>query len=121
VTKLDLGPGYPESVDGLAYRPCVGIMLINRDGKVWVGSRSPEANKNGYDYKWQMPQGGIDAGETPEEAARRELYEETSIHSVTLLEEAPEWFAYDYPEEFVAFEPEGQVSGAGSTLACVPV
>lgn len=111
MTKLDLWPGYPEAVDGLPYRPCVGIMLINREGKVWVGSRSQEANKNEYQYKWQMPQGGIDAGETPEKAARRELYEETSIRSITLLEEAPEWFSYDYPESILRSTRKGKYRG----------
>ena len=43
MTKLDLGPGYPESVDGLPYRPCVGVMVLNRDGLVWAGRRIAEA------------------------------------------------------------------------------
>lgn len=111
MSKLDLGPGFPKPDEGLPYRPCVGIMLINRSGKVWIGSRSDSANKNGYDFTWQMPQGGIDKGETPERAARRELYEETSVKSVTLLEEAPEWFAYDYPEDVVKSTRKGKYRG----------
>lgn len=111
MSKLDLGPGFPIPSEGLPYRPCVGIMLINRTGKVWIGSRSEGANKNGYQYTWQMPQGGIDTGETPESAARRELYEETSVQSVTLLEEAPEWFAYDYPQEIVRATRKGKFRG----------
>ncbi|MEP3046810.1 MAG: RNA pyrophosphohydrolase [Roseibium sp.] len=108
---LDLYPDFPISSNGLPYRPCVGIMLINLTGKVWIGSRAESANKNGYQYTWQMPQGGIDAGETPESAARRELYEETSVQSVTLLEESPEWFAYDYPDEVVRVSRKGKFRG----------
>ena len=55
----------------LPYRPCVGIMLLNRDGKVFVGKRIDQTVEG-----WQMPQGGIDKGETPKEAALRELQEE---------------------------------------------
>ena len=73
------------------YRPCVGIFLLNRERQVFVGQRldTPGA--------WQMPQGGIDPGEEPYEAALRELYEETSVRSVSLLAEAPDWYAYDLP------------------------
>ncbi|EAV44775.1 dinucleoside polyphosphate hydrolase [Roseibium aggregatum IAM 12614] len=111
MTKLALGPGFPEPVDGLPYRPCVGIMLINKAGKVWIGSRDDGGSSSNYEYCWQMPQGGIDKGEAPEPAARRELYEETSIKSVTLLEEAPEWFAYDYPDEVVRMSRKGKYRG----------
>lgn len=83
----------------LPYRPCVGIMLLNREGKAFVGRRIgvPESIDR---YAWQMPQGGIDGEELPEQAARRELLEETGISSVALLAEAPEWYAYDLPDEF---------------------
>ena len=75
----------------LPYRPCVGVMLINRDGLVFVGRRKSEAGRRARadGYAWQMPQGGIDPGETPYEAALRELYEETNIRTVRLLAEAP--------------------------------
>ncbi|MBN9668715.1 RNA pyrophosphohydrolase [Roseibium aggregatum] len=111
MTKLELGPGFPEPQEGLPYRPCVGIMLINPEGRVWIGSRDDGANTSIYEYSWQMPQGGIDKGETPERAARRELYEETSVRSVTLLEEAPEWFAYDYPEDVARSTRKGKYRG----------
>lgn len=80
----------------LPYRPCVGVMLINRKGLVFAGQR--------IDSKapaWQMPQGGIDAGETPRDAALRELQEETGIapHRVDLLAETPDWLRYDLPAE----------------------
>jgi putative (di)nucleoside polyphosphate hydrolase len=74
-----------------SYRPCVGIMLINTLGKVFVAKR---IDVDG----WQMPQGGIDAGESPEMAARRELYEETGVQSVNLVHESLNWYSYDFPD-----------------------
>jgi putative (di)nucleoside polyphosphate hydrolase len=93
----------PRPVRELPYRPCVGIALLNRDGLVFVGRRRSEAGADPVadGYAWQMPQGGIDAGETPHEAAVRELREETGVRSAELLAEAPEWYAYDLPS-FVA-------------------
>ena len=59
----------------LPYRPCVGQMVINRDGLVWVGCRADAKNDaDGRGAWWQMPQGGIDDGEDPAAAAVRELY-----------------------------------------------
>lgn len=85
----------------LNYRPCVGVMLLNRQGLAFVGRRR---GKGDFDtvvspYLWQMPQGGIDEGEDPYDAALRELYEETNVRSVTLLAEAPRWLSYDLPPE----------------------
>ncbi|QFT34465.1 RNA pyrophosphohydrolase [Roseibium porphyridii] len=111
MTKLELGPGFPEPSGGLPYRPCVGIMLINKHGMVWIGSRDDGGSSANYEFSWQMPQGGIDKGETPERAARRELYEETSVRTISLLEEAPEWFAYDYPPEVVQRSRKGKYRG----------
>jgi putative (di)nucleoside polyphosphate hydrolase len=82
----------------LPYRPCVGIMLINPQGLVWIGKRAPSGGV-AANYCWQLPQGGIDAGEDPQAAALRELYEETSVRSVSLMAEAPGWLHYDYPPE----------------------
>ncbi|WP_237152843.1 RNA pyrophosphohydrolase [Oryzibacter oryziterrae] len=87
--------------DRLPYRPCAGAMLINRDGLVFVGRRA-ETPAEGGGLPWQMPQGGIDAGETPEAAARRELYEETSVSSIELLAEAPDWYSYDIPDDLAS-------------------
>ncbi len=83
--------------DELPYRPCVGAMLINREGLVFLGNRIDRAGDG--DDAWQMPQGGIDPGEDLLAAARRELHEETNVTSVELLAEAPDWYAYDVPED----------------------
>ncbi len=82
----------------LPYRSCVGVMLLNKAGRVFIGRRHSEPNPTTpRRYAWQMPQGGIDPGEDPYQAALRELYEETSVRSVSLLAEAPEWYSYDLP------------------------
>jgi putative (di)nucleoside polyphosphate hydrolase len=75
------------------YRPCAGVALVNAEGLVFVGRRRGERGA----HPWQMPQGGIDAGEAPLAAAVRELYEETNVRSARLVAEAPEWLAYDLP------------------------
>jgi len=85
--------------DTLPYRPCAGAMILNADGFVFVGRRTGGPENADRGHEWQMPQGGIDEGEDPFEAAVREVFEETSIRSVTLLAEAPEWFSYDIPDE----------------------
>ena len=77
----------------LPYRPCVGIALFNASGLVFIGKRA----KIEGPYAWQMPQGGINKGETPENAARRELAEETGIHSADFITHIDEWLFYDLP------------------------
>jgi putative (di)nucleoside polyphosphate hydrolase len=81
------------------YRPCAGVALVNREGLVFIGRRRKERSAPLPGHEWQMPQGGIDEGEDPLEAARRELHEETNVRTVTLLAEAPQWLAYDLPED----------------------
>ena len=76
-------------------RPNVGIVLISRAGKVWLGSRA----KTPAPYNWQFPQGGIDAGEGDLEAALRELQEETGVSSVRLLARTRDWIGYEFPPE----------------------
>jgi len=84
----------------LPYRPCVGVVLVNRKGEAFVGHRKRRRGGEKLDARaWQMPQGGIDEGEAPLEAARRELWEETNVRSVELIAELPDWLSYDLPEE----------------------
>lgn len=75
----------------LPYRPCVGVMLVNADGRVFVGRRLDTADA------WQMPQGGIDPGETPAVAALRELREEIGTDAATIVAESAGWHRYDLP------------------------
>jgi putative (di)nucleoside polyphosphate hydrolase len=83
-----------------AYRPCVGIMVLNRAGQVWIGRRHDAPGEpEGPGAWWQMPQGGIDADEDPAKAALRELDEETGISSVEIIAESPGWYAYELPEK----------------------
>ena len=80
----------------LPYRPCAGIMLVNAEGKVFVGQRNDSPLE-----AWQMPQGGIDPGEDAQAAALRELWEETGVAAdkVELVAEAPGEFLYALPPE----------------------
>ncbi len=98
----------------LPYRDCVGVAVFNAHGNVFLGHRKsagdPEQSQ-AQGSAWQMPQGGIDKGEDPLRAALRELYEETSIRSVSLLAEAPEWIYYDLPDELVGTAWKGQYRG----------
>jgi len=84
--------------NGDRYRRGVGVMLLNAEGKVWVGARIDNP-----DDAWQMPQGGIDAGEEPWATALRELEEETGIapHLVEKVAECPERLRYSLPPELV--------------------
>ncbi|WP_375462800.1 RNA pyrophosphohydrolase [uncultured Methylobacterium sp.] len=101
--------------DGPPYRPCVGITLINRAGLVLVGRRRQDAGPEHVagSLAWQMPQGGIDAGEAPHAAALRELYEETNVAaaSVRLLAEAPDWLSYDLPPDVMTRAWNGRYRG----------
>ncbi|MFT0891110.1 RNA pyrophosphohydrolase [Pseudochelatococcus sp. G4_1912] len=100
--------------EDLPYRPCVGIMLLNREGRVFVGNRRQEDNSEGVapqGYTWQMPQGGIDDGEDALEAARRELFEETNVSSLKVLAQTPEWLTYDLPEDQIGIALKGKYRG----------
>jgi len=102
-----------RDLSSLPYRPCVGVMLMNRDGQVFVGRRRAEAGPEHVDggYAWQMPQGGIDGGEAPYEAALRELAEETSVTTVSLLAEVPDWLSYDLPPAIIGRAWKGRYRG----------
>ena len=97
----------------LPYRPCVGIMVLNGAGLVWTGRRLEEGNTEyaGDPMLWQMPQGGIDKGEDPLPAARRELYEETGMRSVELIEAAPHPIRYDLPAHVIGTGLKGKYRG----------
>jgi putative (di)nucleoside polyphosphate hydrolase len=99
--------------EDLPYRPCVGAMVLNGDGLVWVGHRlaQPGGEMATSHQRWQMPQGGIDADEEPLEAVRRELFEETGMESLKLLAEAPDWINYDLPPELVGVVWKGKYRG----------
>lgn len=96
----------------LPYRPCVGLMVMNRKGLVWVGRRpAAKTSPEGPGSWWQMPQGGIDEGEDPREAALRELFEETGMRSVDFVAEHPEWVRYDLPPSLLGKAWGGRYRG----------
>jgi putative (di)nucleoside polyphosphate hydrolase len=94
----------------LPYRPCVGIMLINRAGLVWAGNRI-EAVDTGSPLTWQMPQGGIDEGESPQAAAFRELREETGTDKARIIGEIEDWLTYDLPPHLLGRALKGKYRG----------
>jgi putative (di)nucleoside polyphosphate hydrolase len=102
----------PEQVARLPYRPCVGIMLVNRAGRVFVGQR-----RDNHQDAWQMPQGGIDEGEEIIPAALRELHEETGV-TPDLVQVAAQTAApipYDLPVDIVPRFWGGRFRGQAQT------
>jgi putative (di)nucleoside polyphosphate hydrolase len=93
----------------LPYRLNVGAALFNRVGKVWVGKRADVPAEFGD--AWQMPQGGIDAGEDPATAVLRELGEEIGTANAAILAEHPDWFDYDLPERLMGIAWGGKYRG----------
>lgn len=88
------------------YRPCVGVMLINRAGLVFVGRRIDVLEE-----AWQMPQGGVDAGETPRKAALRELKEEVGTDKAKIVAETRSWLYYDLPRDLAPLLWGGKYRG----------
>ncbi len=88
------------------YRPGVGIMLLNRDNQVFVGQRIDQRAE-----AWQMPQGGIDEGEDPRQAALRELEEEIGTRNVEIIAECPDWIPYDLPQDIADLVWRGRFRG----------
>lgn len=102
-----------KTIHNLPYRPCAGIVIFDRQGRVWAGHRVTSSDGELFrpGHRWQFPQGGIDKGEDPLKAARRELWEETGIKSASFLKEAPDWIYYDLPEELVGVALKGKYRG----------
>ena len=98
----------PEDIARLPYRPCVGVMLANAEGRVFVGQRIDQDIT-----AWQMPQGGIDPGESPRDAALRELWEETGVPTdlVTVETETEGWIPYELPHDIVPRIWKGRYKG----------
>lgn len=85
-------------VSHLPYRPCVGLMILNRENKIFAGQRIDNRAE-----AWQMPQGGVDEGETPRQAALRELEEEVGLvcGEIEIVAESADWIPYDLPAHLV--------------------
>jgi putative (di)nucleoside polyphosphate hydrolase len=104
--KYPSAPLTTEQIAQLPYRPGVGIMLVNQKGQVFVAQRIDNPGP-----AWQMPQGGIDKGEEPLQAAWRELHEEVGTDRARYIGESRDWFTYDLPVELVPQIWKGRFRG----------
>lgn len=97
-----------DKIEALPYRPCVGVVLMNAEGRIFTGQRIDNPGN-----AWQMPQGGIDEGEKPRAAALRELWEETGIteNLVEFVAKAEDWVYYDLPHDLVGKIWKGKYRG----------
>lgn len=98
----------------LPYRPCVGIMLVNAQNKVFVAKRIDTVSE-----AWQMPQGGIDEGEEPLPAAMREMLEEIGTNNATLIAESKDWLTYDLPDHLISKLWGGKYRGQKQKWFCL--
>ena len=95
----------------LPYRPNVGAVLFDRDGRVFLARRADLPNAEGAAGGWQLPQGGIDAGEDPRSAVLRELAEEIGTDHAEILAEHPDWLTYDLPPALLGVALGGRYRG----------
>ena len=95
-----------KNIEELPLRIGVGIALLNHESKIFVGKRIDNPADS-----WQMPQGGVDENEDFLQAAKRELKEETSIRTVTVIKELNEWLTYDLPENLLGKLWKGKYRG----------
>lgn len=98
----------PADRQTMPYRLNAGVVVFNRSGQVFMGQRIDLGDSP---TGWQFPQGGIDDGEEPIDAALRELYEETSVRSISLLTAMPDWVSYDLPDEMLGEALKGKYRG----------
>jgi putative (di)nucleoside polyphosphate hydrolase len=104
-------PSRMTRFEDLPYRPCAGLAVLNREGRVFVGRRKSGPEHIDATHVWQMPQGGIDRDEDPYAAALRELYEETNMRSVEKLGAIDEWLIYDIPKAIAGDSWKGKYRG----------
>lgn len=97
--------------ESLPYRACVGIMLLDKRGRAFIGRRRGGPEHVDATHAWQMPQGGVDRNEDTYAAALRELHEETGVRSVERLGEVAEWLSYDIPRAIVGEAWKGRYRG----------
>jgi len=98
-------------MSALPYRPNVGAVLFDTRGQIFVARRADLPNAEGAPGGWQLPQGGIDAGEDPKMAVLRELEEEIGTGAATVIGEHPEWLTYDLPPDLLGRALGGRFRG----------
>jgi len=109
---IQTSSSYPSQ---LPLRACVGVVLFNAEGLVWVGRHTPKWARqratDSSDGYWQLPQGGIEPLEPSRESAFRELWEETGVRSASLIGEIPGWLTYELPQDLLGVALKGKYAG----------